>query len=38
MIPSTPTLSWLKMFGLSGATFDEPPNIDSAIPPRAFSS
>jgi len=38
IISSTPTLSCLKMFGESGATFEEPPNIVSAIPPLAFSS
>jgi hypothetical protein len=31
-------VSWPKIGGRSGATFVEPPNIDSAIPPLAFSS
>jgi len=38
MIASSPTLSCLKMFGESGATLDEPPNMVSPIPPFAFSS
>ena len=38
MMSSSPAYSWPKIGGESGATLVEPPNIDSAIPPLAFSS
>ena len=35
---SVPMLICWNVFGLSMLTFDEPPNMVSAIPPLAFSS
>ena len=38
MMSSSPAYSWPKTGGESGATFVDPPNMDKAIPPFAFSS
>ena len=38
MMSSSPAYSWPKTGGESGATFVDPPNIVSAMPPFAFSS